>query len=413
MFKGIHYMNNLKSKKLLKEKIVIVDVKKPRGKKSRGKAQARVRKIIPCTKLSLQYLGSLLDPFAVRTARIPDQITTSSAVCSLTYTTTLTPVQGSGSATGTWAAGICFYPECCMTATGRSQNSIAYLQPATAGGNGWFYPNQPSIFTSGNSDEFYQQPPLFGITNPGLASSYRVVSASIAGWASTSLLNNSGWGTAWSIDYGQAGTAPLFNPPVGFTTSGIVNLSHADRVPTQEDQVVGVNYWPSDQAQYQYGPGTNNNYALENYSAMGLFFVTGAPVTMPASSTPTIEVKIVMNIEYMVSPGFAGTISTSASRYCVTAMEQAVNARPERRRFTINPKSVDEFTVQPDDSVEGDNFPIGDFDRDRSYGHLNFGDLYQKASSYLPSVQKAINAYSWYAGLSSEPSQRFLRSAGI
>lgn len=286
-----------------------------------------------CSALAAQYLGTLLDPFQVRGARIPDEITTSSATCPLSFQTTLSPVAGFGLDTGTYAAGIILFPEAMQNGSAivpYGQNCIGYLQAAT-GGNGWYFPNTPAgISIAGTS--FNQQPGLFGTSSSpgGVALGYRIVSAAVAAWNSSSTNSNGGFGTAFQMPYNHADIAGLkiYNPAVGARVADFVNLGHADRVPMQQDQVVGVNYWPDTRDQYSYSNSGGQPFTSQNYSALGLFIVTNAPA---AGISPTIEVKITLNIEYIPTPTFQGVVPTNTSRYCVQAMEAAVNARPDRR----------------------------------------------------------------------------------
>jgi len=315
-----------------------------------------------CTVAAAKYIGTLVDPWKVKNVRIPDQLTYPSATVPLLFKTTITPV---ADISGTlWAAGIALAPEV-LFQNGGIQGGIFPLATPTgvAPPGNWFYDTRPTSVKT-----FPQQAALVPVT-----STFRVVSAGLSAWTSASMMNNQGWCTSFALNCGFTPDIPqLFQPGTGVSVNDIQSQAYANKKPMQQTSqgpcICSVNYWPDSTSQYEYKSTYTNILGETNSPRMSLLglFIGGLPSGMTTPNVP-IEVTIILNIEYRVDPIFTAIVSTKASKYCVLAMEAALNVAPSSRRFNTPSRDIINTTTADEGDGDGSDEWFGDYEKGIGY----------------------------------------------
>lgn len=274
------------------------------------------------------YALSLVDPWRYRRARIPDQLTTPSCTTSLIFKTTLTAVQASAPLVSAgYCASIALVPA--LFASGSAQNNI-FFAAAGGGVNNW------NLAAGGG--QFSNVATLLAASN-----AVRVVSASVAMWNSSSMANNAGYCSPWSIPSG--GYNSLFSTNFGnVTASTIANLAFSTKKPMQQGCVCAVNYLPADFVDYTYMQNTSATWPL----SLGVIGATCFGI--PANAT--IEAAVIMNVEFIPNSNYSVLLNPRNSKYDVKAMEFALNNISEDRRFFTSPLDMFNATTAPSDAED-------------------------------------------------------------
>jgi hypothetical protein len=327
-----------------------------------------------CSTAGARYIGTLVDPWAVKNVRIPDELTYPSATLPLVLKTTINPVSDGA---GGWASGLAISPEVLFKSDGTVQGGIFTLHTATPAGQVYYS-------TAATDVLFFPQQ----LALPTVLSTFRVVSCGIAGWSSASMMNNQGWCTAFAISCGGLADAPfLLDPATGFNAHDIQSLAYSNKKPMQNNCVCAVNYWPDASSQYDYKPRKFDFLGETNRPHISLqgLYLGGLPNGMSAPVVP-LELTIVLNIEYRVNPVFTSIVTTRSSTYCVNAMEAALNVAPPIRRFNAPARDIMNATPADEEPESEDWYSAG------RRAAQSIKAAWDAARPFLPSYQFVASA---------------------
>lgn len=280
------------------------------SKKPKSNSNPRPR-IVRNEKDLLRYLwcASLINPFTISGARIPDQLVSNTSTMQLKDRFSVTPLQDG--TTGNYACGVQFIPTILQSyalATGYSNSTAAGTITFPAAGS----------FTS-----FTQN----GTANTVIGD-YRIVSAGLAVYATTAMATNQGHNLC------------VFEPSSDrkqLAVGGVVQLNQLNNYPYTSDspvnlqKICSISWVPSDESNYDYHLGT----VTPTGATFSTIYMPGklSWYAVGIASTASFICEVVANYEYHPTSGAINIVNTSPSIYDSKAMEYALNHPVNRNTF--------------------------------------------------------------------------------
>lgn len=272
------------------------------------------------------WLATLANPWGVHGIRIPDDVISPSATCTIRQRLTLTGVQDG--TTGKYACGVVFFP----TVTACYKTSSAYDSTS----------NNVTFNASADVNNF--------ATFNGLSRMYRVVSAGLGVFSSTAMAQNSGRNLC-AFFPGSDYTDPIVTSSAGqqISTFTMLSAENSEDSPLNRQMVCSISWVPTDTSNYLYH--RNNAWSSGTFSSQGRYN-NGACVWMAdgLSATASFEVHLILNLEFLPSTNAISFFTTLPSLYNVAAMERALNSPLVSRMFhTGDPEAI--MTVTASNNV--------------------------------------------------------------